>query len=201
MSRRFIISLSKTELNKCLVDCIDWIYCVIAMIVCVRYTVKQKQCRLSSLFKKCSKCVRRDKNCKPSVFVIDFNSIDRVITKLRRAKLKTETVWKAILEQSRLIIEIVRTKQVKLKRLRQQKKFLKQKKQKMFDMSLSNVKKLKRLKNLEKTAEIEQILSFVFNFDELINVDELNFEILRWLNGLSFIDETFSNIVDNSLNS
>ena len=48
--------------------------------------------------------------------------------KLKRAELKTEIVWKTIFEQNRLIIETIRTKQVKLKRLRQQKKFLKEKK-------------------------------------------------------------------------
>ena len=48
----------------------------------------------------------------------------------------------------------------------------------MFDMSLSNVKELERLKNLKKTAKIERTLSFTFNFNELIDVDELKFEIL-----------------------
>ena len=67
-------------------------------------------------------------------------------------------------------------------------------------MSLSNVKKLKRLKNLEKTAKIERTLSFVFNFDELIDVDKLKFEILRLLNNF-FFDETSSDVVDNSLSS
>ena len=49
----------------------------------------------------------------------------------------------------------------------------------MFDISLSNVKELKRLKNLKKTAKIERILFFTFNFDKLIDADELEFEILR----------------------
>ena len=86
------MSLSKTKLNKRLVDRIDFICQVIAMIACIRCIVKQKQCRLSSLFKKCSKCIKRGKKCKPSVFVIDFNSIDQVMTKLKCAELKTETV-------------------------------------------------------------------------------------------------------------
>ena len=49
----------------------------------------------------------------------------------------------------------------------------------MFNMSLSNVKKLKYLKNLKKTAEVERTLFFAFNFDKLINVDELKSETLR----------------------
>ena len=46
-------------------------------------------------------------------------------------------------------------------------------------MSLSNVKGLKRLKNLKKTAEVERTLFFILNFNELIDVDELKFKILR----------------------
>ena len=49
----------------------------------------------------------------------------------------------------------------------------------MFDMNLSNVKELKCLKNLKKTAKIERTLFSAFNFDELINVDELKFGILH----------------------
>ena len=124
-------------------------------------TLVQYRNRRNSIERAESTPWQRDKKCESFVFVIDFSSIDRIMIKLKRAKLKTETVWKTILEQSRLIIEIVRTKQVKLKRLRQQKKFFKQKEQKIFDMNLSNVKELKRLKNLKKTAEIERTF-FVF---------------------------------------
>ena len=176
------MSLSKTELNKCLVNYIDFIGQIIIMIICVRWAVKQKQCYLFSLFKKCSKYVKRDKKCESFISVIDFNLIDRIIIKLKHAKLKTETVWKTIFEQSRLIIKAVRTKQVKLKQLRQQKKVFKQKKQTMFDINIWNVKELKRLKDLKKTAKIEGTLLFILNFNKLIDVDELKFEILHWLN-------------------
>ena len=49
----------------------------------------------------------------------------------------------------------------------------------MFDMSLSNVKELKRLKNFENDSNIERFFFFIFNFDELIDVGELKFEILH----------------------
>ena len=49
----------------------------------------------------------------------------------------------------------------------------------MFNINLSDVKELKRLKNLKKVAKIERTFFFDFNFDELINVNELKLEILR----------------------
>ena len=84
--------LNKTKFNKRLVDRIDSTCRVITMIVCVRYAVTQKQYRLSSLSQKCSKYVKRDKKYKSSVLVIGFNSIDRIMTKLKRTKLEIEIV-------------------------------------------------------------------------------------------------------------
>ena len=80
------------KFNKRLVNRIDFICRIIAMIICIRYIVKQKQCRFSSLFKKCSKCVKRDKKCESSVLMIDFNSINQIMIKLKRVELKIKIV-------------------------------------------------------------------------------------------------------------
>ena len=71
----------------------------------------------------------------------------------------------------------------------------------MFAMNLSNVKELKRLKNLKKAVKIERTFFSAFNFNELIDIDECIFEILRWLNDFFSVNETFSNAADSSLNS
>ena len=49
----------------------------------------------------------------------------------------------------------------------------------MFNMNLSDVKELNRLKNLKKIAKIERAFFSTFNFDELIDVNELKLKILR----------------------
>ena len=85
------MSLRKAELNKILVNRIDFACQAVAMIACARCVVKQKQCRLSSLFRKCSKCVKCNKKCEPAVPFVNFNAIDRVMIKLKREELKTKT--------------------------------------------------------------------------------------------------------------
>ena len=73
--------------------------------------------------------------------------------KLKREELKIEIAWK-------LANEIARVKQVKLERLRAQKRLLKKKKQTMFDKKLSNVKKFQRLENLNKIANVKRSIFF-----------------------------------------
>ena len=63
---------------------------VIAMIVCARCALRQKECRMSSFFKRCDECIRFNKKCEPSQSIINFDSIDRAMKKLKREKLKIE---------------------------------------------------------------------------------------------------------------
>ena len=61
---------------------------VIAMIACTRCAMRQKECRMSSFFKRCDECIRFNKKCESSQSIINFDSIDRVMKKLKREKLK-----------------------------------------------------------------------------------------------------------------
>ena len=170
------MSLRKTEANHILANRIDLFCRVVAMIVYIRCVVKQKQCRLFSFFRKCSECVRSSKKCEFATSFVNFDAIDRTMTKLKRKKLETEATWKTVFE-NHLTNELTRIKLFKLKRLRQQKKFFKQRKQKLFDKSLSNVKKLKYLKNLKKSAKIERNLVNVSSFNKFVETDVLIFKI------------------------
>ena len=187
----------KTEVNHILANRINFSCRVVTMIIYTRCVAKQKQCRLSSFFQKCLKCVRLSKKCEFATSFVNFDAIDRAMTKLKRKKLETEITWEIAFEQSRLTNELTRIKLFKLKRLRQQKKFLKQKKQKLFDKSLSNVKKLKHLKNLKKFAEVERSLVNVSFFNEFVETDVLISKIFDWLNRLSSVDEIFSKAFNN----
>ena len=189
--------LHKTEINHILANRINFFCRVVAMIVCICYVAKQKQCRLFFFFRKCSKCVRSNKKCEFAISFVNFDVIDRTMTKLKREKLEIEATWEIALEQSRLTNELIRIKLFKLKRLRQQKKFFKQKKQKLFDKSLSNVKELKYLKDLKKSAEVERNLVNISFFSEFVKTDVLISEIFNWLNRFFSVDEIFLKTFDN----
>ena len=194
------MSLRKIEVNHIFANRIDFFCRVVAMIVYIRCVAKQKQCRLSFLSRKCLKCVRSGKKCEPAISSVNFDVIDRAMTKLKWKKLETEAAWETAFEQSRLTNELTRIKLFKLKRLCQQKKFLKQREQKLFDKNLSDVKELKCLKNLKKSAEIERNLVNVFSFNEFVETDVLISETLNWLNHLSSVGEipskAFNNLSD-----
>ena len=64
---------------------------------------------------------------------------------------------------------MTRSKQLKLKRFREQKRFLKKREQTMFDKSLNNVKQLKRLKKLKKIDEIEQKIDEMFFLNKFLD--------------------------------
>ena len=98
--------------------------------------------------------------------IINFSDIDKALEKLKREELKTEAVWEAV-------NEIARAKLVKLKRLRQQKKFFKDREQKMFDKDLNDVEELKRLKSLKNFDHTEVALAASSFLDEFFTSDAL----------------------------
>ena len=164
---------------------------VIAMIVCARCVLRQKKCRMSSLFKRCDECIRFNKKCEPSQFVVNFDSIDRVMKKLKRKKLKIKIAWK-------LANEIARVKQVKLECLRVQKRLLKKKKQTMFDKKLLNVKKLQRLENLNKVANVKRSIFFATFLIDWFDDENFNVESMRWLDDFFDLLKIVAKVFDNS---
>ena len=129
--------------------------------ICFRCVRNQKKCRFF-LFKKCAKYIRIDKKYEFAIFKINFFDIDKIITKFEKNELKIEIVWE-------IANELTRSKQSKLKRFREQKRFLKKREQTMFDKSLNNVKQLKRLKKLKKIDEIEQKIDEMFFLNKLFD--------------------------------
>ena len=63
---------------------------VIAMIVYVRCAMRQKEYRMSSFFKRFDECIRFNKKCEFSQLIINFDSINYAMKKLKREKLKTK---------------------------------------------------------------------------------------------------------------
>ena len=82
--------LRKIEINHILANRINLFCRVITMIVYIRYVAKQKQCHLSSFFRKCSECVRSNKKCEFAISFINFDVIDQTMTKLKREKFEIE---------------------------------------------------------------------------------------------------------------
>ena len=74
--------------------------------------------------------------------MMNFDAIDRALTKLEEKELKAKTTQLIATKQLRISF-------AKLQRLKKQKRFLREKKQNLFDKKLFDVKKLKRLKSLE----------------------------------------------------
>ena len=104
----------------------DQLYCrvkskgVVAMVSCQRCALRQLECRLSSLSKKCAKCIRTRKKCESITSMMNFDAIDRALAKLEEEKMKMK------------ITQLIATKQlrafsVKLQRLKKQKRFLHEK--------------------------------------------------------------------------
>ena len=94
---------------------------------------------------------------------MNFDAIDRALTKLEEKEMKIKATQLIVAKQ-------LRTSFVKLQRLKKQKRFLRDKEQKMFDKKFLNVKELKRLKDLEQTIVLKQFLSFVTCFNDLITM-------------------------------
>jgi len=103
------------------------------------------------LSKNCTKYIQTEKKCESAVSVVNFDTIDCAIARLKQEKLKTKTAQKTA-------IELICFQQVKLKQLRKQRCFLRAQKQKIFDKKLSNIKKLEYLENLKTAAVIKKIL-------------------------------------------
>ena len=151
----------------------DQLYCrvkfkgVVAMMFCQRCVLRQLKCRLSSLFKKCAKCIRTRKKCEPITSMMNFDVIDRALTKLEEKEMKTKAIQMIATKQ-------LRASFVKLQRLKKQKRFLREKKQKMFDKKLFNVKELKRLKGLEQAIALKRIISIATCFDDLAMLSSID---------------------------
>ena len=120
---------------------------------------------------------------------MNFDAIDRALTKLEEKEMKVEATQLAATEQ-------LRTSFAKLQRLKKQKRFLRDKEQKMFDKEFSNVKELKRLKDLEQTIALKQLLSFVICFNDLVATFS---SALSWLQSSPL--ETLAAFVGNSQGS
>ena len=153
------------------------------MVACNRCAHKQLECRLSSLSKRCSECVRTGKKCGPAAPKVDFSSIDRAMEKLEKEELETEAAWKAANELARSAQETARTKQSKLERLRVQKRFLRKKEQNMFDKGLDDVEELERLEDMEKAAEVERSVASASSLSEYFDPNFLSAEAQNWLAG------------------
>ena len=140
---------------------------VAIMMFCQRCALRQLKCRLSFLFKKCAKCIRTKKKCESIASMMNFDAINRALTKLEEKEMKTKAIQLIATKQ-------LRTSFVKLQRLKKQKRFLREKKQKMFDKKLSNVKKLKRLKGLEQAITLKQLLSIMTCFNDFATLSSIN---------------------------
>ncbi len=103
------------------------------------------------LSKNCAKYIRTEKKCKSAILVINFDTINCAIARLKQEKLKTKTAQKTA-------IELICFQQIKLKQLYKQRYFLRAQKQKIFDKKLSNIEKLERLENLKTAAIIKRTL-------------------------------------------
>ena len=154
--------------------------------ICFRCVRNQKKYRFF-LFKKCAKCIRVDKKYEFAIFKVNFFDIDKTITKLEKNKLKIEIIWE-------IANELTRSKQSKLKRFREQKRFLKEREQTMFNKSLNNVKQLKRLKKNKKNWRnraknwrdvfVKQITRFKNSFYKDFRLIDSNF--FFWKNFFNF---------------
>ena len=131
-----------------------------------RCVAQQKECRLSFLFRKCSKCIYFDRKCEFAKLVINFDVIEKAMIKLKEEELRIKIAQIIIAKQFKIF-------QVRLQRLCKQKRFLRDKEQKLFDKNLFNVKKLKRLKNLKRITKMKKILFFINSFANLFEI--LNF--------------------------
>ena len=140
---------------------------VVVMISCQRCALRQMKCRLSSLFKKCAKCIRTKKKCESIVSMMNFDVIDRALTKLKEKEMKVKATQLIATKQ-------LRTSFVKLQRLKKQKRFLREKEQKMFDKKLFDVKELKRLKGLEQAIALKRIISIAICLDDLTTLFSTN---------------------------
>lgn len=154
---------------------------VAAMVACTRCARLQKECRLSSLSKKCGECTRSGKKCEPAHPVLNFDSIDRAMARLEQEEVETEARQAAVVEQMNLVNEQFRVSQSKLLRLRQQKRFLREKEQKMFDKGLSDVEELERLEEMEKVAEIEKSLPLAGSLDDWLDPANLSPGTMSWM--------------------
>ena len=64
---------------------------IVAIIICFRCVRTQKECYFF-LFQKCLKCIRINKQCDFAISIINFFNINKTFEKLKRKKLKIETV-------------------------------------------------------------------------------------------------------------
>ena len=63
---------------------------ITAMVACTRCALKQRECRLSSLSRKCSECIRTGKRCEPAEPVVNFEGINKALERLEKEELEAE---------------------------------------------------------------------------------------------------------------
>ena len=167
------------------------------MMFCRRCEKKSFECKLSSLFSKCSRCVVAKKKCQVVESTsIDFSKFDRAIKRLKQKELNAETVLNAAVEQFRIAVEQIRFSRAKLRCLQKQKKFFKNREKKLFDKNLSNVEEFERLKKFEKINEIQRVVETAFFVNDFFTFEIFFLESLSWLDQF-VVDEIFEKISDN----
>ena len=62
------------------------------MVSCRRCALRQSECHLSSLSRKCAECVRTSKKCEPAESVVNFAGINRAMEKLEREEMEAEAL-------------------------------------------------------------------------------------------------------------
>ena len=65
---------------------------VVIMMFCQRCALRQLKCRLSFLFKKCVECIRTKKKCELIISMMNFDVIDRALTKFEEKKMKMKAI-------------------------------------------------------------------------------------------------------------
>ena len=95
----FLISSFRRILSSCFMSFRrEQLYCrvkskgVIAMMFCQRCALRQLKCRLSSLFKKCVECIRTRKKRESIASMMNFDAIDRALTKLEEEEMKVKAI-------------------------------------------------------------------------------------------------------------
>lgn len=127
---------------------------IVAMVAC-KYCVRhQLPCRLSSLHRKCSNCVRRNvSSCEPEALALpDYSKIDKEMARLESLEEKEEACLRVEEELAESALTRARQVREKLARLRKQKKLLRRKEQEMFDHDLSNIEELEALEELNQAV-------------------------------------------------
>jgi hypothetical protein len=126
--------------------------CVVAMVSCKQCRKRKSPCRLSSLDKRCTNCVRfGSAACEPEeVPLPDYSKIDREMEKLEKMEDAEEAILRVEEEVAETALRRARLAREKLQTLRRQKKLLRREEQKVFDAGMETVAELEQLESLER---------------------------------------------------